>query len=199
MGPDRCVQRAGEPSHVHRRPPTVGIGFGDVPVETHEVLDRKDVRRRLPEAENRENQTRSVAEWLGDLAARAAAPLSILLSPRPSGHLRLARSSRGPPPQLGCLRSSSHAPAPPCPKPLVPCRRPAPAFTFLLPGGRFPRPLKLAAPLLPLVGESGLPLRRLVDGSRGSLPQFCAQPACGPLSLVFRRRRPDRWAVRHAR
>jgi len=38
-----------------------------------------------------------------------------------------------------------------------------PAFTLLLPGGLFPGPFQLVAPLFPFLGESGLALRRLVD------------------------------------
>jgi hypothetical protein len=45
------------------------------------------------------------------------------------------------------------------------------AFTLLLPGTLFARPFALAAPLLLFEGESGLSLRRLVDGARGR--PFC--------------------------
>jgi hypothetical protein len=38
------------------------------------------------------------------------------------------------------------------------------AFTLLLPSGLFLRPFKFAARLLPLIGESGLSLRSLIDG-----------------------------------
>ena len=43
------------------------------------------------------------------------------------------------------------------------------AFTLLLPGGLFARPFALAALLLLFEGESGLSLRRLVDGARGTV------------------------------
>src|SRR4030081_3501489 len=43
------------------------------------------------------------------------------------------------------------------------------AFTLLLPVGLFLRPFKLAAPLLPFVGERGLSFRGLVDGAGGTL------------------------------
>ena len=45
-------------------------------------------------------------------------------------------------------------------------------FTLLLPGGLFPCPFALAVLLLPFVGRSGLPLRRLVGRSGGSLLRF---------------------------
>lgn len=48
------------------------------------------------------------------------------------------------------------------------------AFTLLLPGGLFLRPFKLPALLLPFVGESGPPLRSLVDGARGRLLRLWA-------------------------
>ena len=71
------------------------------------------------------------------------------------------------------------------------------AFTLLLPGGLFLRPFKLAAPLFPFVGESGLSFRSLVDGARGRLSSPLGLSTCGRLSLVFRRQ--DRWAARHVR
>jgi hypothetical protein len=56
-------------------------------------------------------------------------------------------------------------------------------LTLLLPGGLFPRSFALAVLPFPFVGESGLPLRRLVDGAGGSLLGF------GPLRRAdaFRR------------
>ena len=48
------------------------------------------------------------------------------------------------------------------------------AFTFLLPGGFFARPFTLAPLLLLFEGESGLSLRRLVDGARGRLLRLWA-------------------------
>jgi hypothetical protein len=63
-----------------------------------------------------------------------------------------------------------------------------PAFPLLLPGGFFPRPFTIAALLLPFVGGSCLPLRRLVDRLEGSLLRFAGLRACGQLSLIFRRR-----------
>src|ERR671912_2705420 len=50
---------------------------------------------------------------------------------------------------------------------LVDC--PLTALTLFLSGGLLPRPFRLAGPLFPFVGESGLPLRSLVDGPRGRL------------------------------
>jgi hypothetical protein len=49
-----------------------------------------------------------------------------------------------------------------------------PTFSLLLPGGLFLRPFTLAGPLLPFVGECGLPLRRLVDWPGGSLLRLVA-------------------------
>src|SRR5207248_9728417 len=53
------------------------------------------------------------------------------------------------------------------------------AFTLLLSGGLFLRPFKLAAPLLPFVGESSLPLRSLVDGAGGRLLRLWALRLAG--------------------
>jgi hypothetical protein len=47
-------------------------------------------------------------------------------------------------------------------------------FTLLLPGGLFPCPFALAVLLLPFVGRSGLPLRRLVGRSGESLLRSAA-------------------------
>jgi hypothetical protein len=55
------------------------------------------------------------------------------------------------------------------------------AFTVLLPGGLFARPFALAPLLLLFEGESGLSLRRLVDGARGRLPRFTAFRLAGRL------------------
>jgi predicted lysophospholipase L1 biosynthesis ABC-type transport system permease subunit len=49
-----------------------------------------------------------------------------------------------------------------------------PAFALFLPGGLFPRPLAIAALLLPFVGDSGLLLRRLVGRPGGCLLRFAA-------------------------
>ena len=49
-----------------------------------------------------------------------------------------------------------------------------PAFTLLLPGGLFARPFTLAPFLLLFEGESGLSLRRLVDGAGGGF--FALRP-----------------------
>ena len=68
-----------------------------------------------------------------------------------------------------------------------------PALVLLPLGSSFLRAFALAAPLLPFVGERGLPLRRLVDGPGLRLLRPTACP-----SSVFPRR-PDRWVVRHAR
>ena len=46
--------------------------------------------------------------------------------------------------------------------------------SLLLPGGLFLRPFTFAGPLLPFVGECGLPLRRLVDWPGGSLLRLVA-------------------------
>ena len=72
-----------------------------------------------------------------------------------------------------------------------------PAFTLLLPGGLFPRPFTLAPFLLLFVGESGLSLRRLVDGREEGF--FALRPFDLRAAFVGLFRRPDRWAVRHAR
>ena len=61
-----------------------------------------------------------------------------------------------------------------------------PAFTLLLPGGLFPRPFTLAPLLLPFEGESGLSLRRLVDGAGGRLLRLWAFRLAGG----FRRSSP---------
>jgi hypothetical protein len=49
-----------------------------------------------------------------------------------------------------------------------------PVFVLFLPGGLFPCPRAIAALLLPFVGDSGLPLRRLVGRPGGSLLRFAA-------------------------
>ena len=49
-----------------------------------------------------------------------------------------------------------------------------PVFALFLPGGLFPRPLAIAALLLPFVGDSGLLLRRLVGRPGGCLLRFAA-------------------------
>ncbi len=46
--------------------------------------------------------------------------------------------------------------------------------SLLLFGGLFLRPFTFAGPLLPFVGESGLPLRRLVDWPGGNLLRLVA-------------------------
>ena len=71
------------------------------------------------------------------------------------------------------------------------------AFTLLLPGGLFLRPFKLAAPLFPFVGESGLSFRSLVDGARGRLLRLWAFRLAGGFRWSCRRQ--DRWAARHVR
>ena len=55
------------------------------------------------------------------------------------------------------------------------------AFTVLLLGGLFARPFTLSPLLLLFEGESGLSLRRLVDGARGRLLCLCAFRLAGGL------------------
>src|SRR5713101_1960826 len=49
-----------------------------------------------------------------------------------------------------------------------------PVFALFLPGSLFHRPLAIAALLLPFVGDSGLPLHRLVGRPGGGLVRFAA-------------------------
>ena len=133
---------------------------------------------------------RSIDVVCSDLArpnpARAAARLPVAPSPYSSGRLRPAISSREPPVRPGWPRPSSHAPARPCPTRACAlstacCRR---SRSFCL-SGLFPRPFTLAALLFPFVGESGLPLRRLVDGAGGGLLRCTAFRLAGSFRRSF--------------
>jgi hypothetical protein len=128
--------------------------------------------------------------------ARAAARLPTAPFPYATGHLRLAIFSRDTALGLGWPLPSSRVRTRPCPKPPAPCQRPAAGAHAPSPGGFFLRAFARAAPLLPFVGESGLPLRRLVGGPDVGLLRACGLSTCGRSSMVFRRPR-DRLAARH--